>query len=265
MITHFNQESHFVYDIDTAKNYLSKVNNANSLKLNESEIEIILKTINKIKNKKEHEKGEKIIYIEKKLAVEVELFMREKIDSKDELTIFLSKQLNDENDRTKISLRKLAKKYEEEKGIKKSKSTIHNYLKKKRGYKYLKSTIKTNEILQDSNILISLAFIKIISRCIKFDLNIIYCDESYICSNNNNIKVWRKSYEEIFENIAKKEKINLILSVYEEGVLYYELNDTNTKSSTFIEYLKNLLKAIKEKNINHYAIVLDNYSAHKTD
>lgn len=131
MITHFNQESHFVYDIDMAKNYLSKVNNANSLKLNESEIEIILKTINKIKNKKEHEKGEKIIYIEKKLAVEVELFMREKIDSKDELTIFLSKQLNDENDRTKISLRKLAKKYEEEKGIKKSKSTIHNYLKKK--------------------------------------------------------------------------------------------------------------------------------------
>jgi transposase len=182
------------------------------------------------------------------------------------ITIFLSKQLNDENDITKISIRKLARKYEEEKGIKKSKSTIHYYLKKKMGYKYLKSTIKTKEVLQENNILISLAFIKIISRSIRFDLNIIYCDESYICSNNNNnIKVWRKSFEEIYENIAKKQKINLILSVYEEGVLYYELNDTNTKSSTFIEYLKNLLKAIKAKNINHYAIVLDNYRAHKTN
>ena len=38
------------------------------------------------------------------------------------------------------------------------------------GYKYLKSTIKTDEALKSKNILIILSSIKIISRCLKFDL-----------------------------------------------------------------------------------------------
>jgi hypothetical protein len=65
MIAHFNQESHFVYDINTAKNYLSKVINANSLKLNEFEIENILKTINKIKREKEQKKVKRSYILKK--------------------------------------------------------------------------------------------------------------------------------------------------------------------------------------------------------
>ena len=75
------------------------------------------------------------------------------------------------------------------------------------------------------------------------------------------MKTWRKSYEEIYENVSKKEKINLILSVNEVGVLYYELNSESTKESNFISYFKKLVEKIKEKKIAHYVIVLDNYSA----
>ena len=79
------------------------------------------------------------------------------------------------------------------------------------------------------------------------------------------MKKWRKSYEDIYDETSKKEKINLILSANENGILNYELNIENTKEQAFFSYLKNLIKIIKEKNIANYAIILDNYSVHKTD
>ena len=137
------------------------------------------------------------------------------------------------NNRTQFTLRKLAKQYKEETGIEISKSTIHNYLRKRMGYKYMKSTIKTDIILKNDNLLISFAFIKIIARCLKLGFSIIYCDESYIQSQNNDMRVWRKPNEDIYAPISKKEKLNLILSVNENGVVYFELNRENTKESNF--------------------------------
>ena len=118
--------------------------------------------------------------------------------------------------------------------------------------------------MKSKNILISLSFIKIISGCLKFDFNIIFCDETYIQSRNNNMKIWGKSREEIVNKISKKEKVNLILSFYYEGILYYEINKPNTKEENFLEYMKNLLNTINDKVIKNYVIILDNYSAHKT-
>ena len=129
--------------------------------------------------------------------------MKDKIIIKDDLTIFLANEFNKSNSRTTFSVRKLAKKYTEKTGNKISKTTIHKYLRQKMGYKYLKSTIKTNLILRNQNILISFAFIKIIARCIKFKFSIMYCDESYIQSQNNNMNVWRKPDEDIYEDISK--------------------------------------------------------------
>ena len=264
LITHFNQNSHFIYDINTVNLYLSKVNNPNLLKLNESEIEAIKNKIKSIEKEKELYQKDKIVFIEKSLAKDLDLFLKDKINSEDNIRQFLEKMLNGGIDRITLSVRKLAEKYQKETGIKISKSTIHNYLTKKMGYKYLKTTIKTDKTLQSNNIMISLSFVKIISRCLKFNFNIIVCDESYIQSCNNNIKLWRKPPEEICHSLSKKEKINLILSVYEEGVLYYELNQPNTKEENFLIYMSNLLKTIKQKGLNKYVIILDNYSVHKT-
>ena len=116
-----------------------------------------------------------------------------------------------------------------------------------------------------NNILNSFAFIKIISRCIKFGFIIIYCDESYIQTQCNSMKVWRKSDEDIYENIGKKEKTNLILAVNEDGVIYYEINKDNTKEDNFLSFMEKLMIKIKEKKIEHFVIILDNHSSHKTD
>ena len=59
---------------------------------------------------------------------------------------FLFGQSNS-NDRNNFSVRKLSRKFEEKTRLKTSKSTIHNYLKNLLGLKYLKTTVKTDKIL----------------------------------------------------------------------------------------------------------------------
>ena len=205
------------------------------------------------------------IYIEKNLAQELDEFNIDKIEIKDKLEIFLMKKLEMPENRRAISVRKLAKEYNEETGKSISKSTVHKYIRKRMGFRYLKSTIKTKIILQKNNILMSLTFLKIISRCIKFNMNILYCDETSIQNQSNNIQAWRKSNEVIYEDIPKKEKLNLILTVSKDDVIYFELNEDNTNQDNFLIYIKNLLEAIKKKLISEkFVIVLDNYSGHKT-
>ena len=57
------------------------------------------------------------------------------------------------------------------------------------------------------------------------------------------MKKQRKSYEDIYDGISKKEKINSILTTNENGILYYELNNEITKDQVFLS-LKNLIKKI---------------------
>ena len=57
MITHFNENSHFVYDIDEANNYLNKIGNKNLLKLNENELNTIKIKIEQLEYDKVIEKG----------------------------------------------------------------------------------------------------------------------------------------------------------------------------------------------------------------
>ena len=45
------------------------------------------------------------------------------------------------------------------------------------GFRYLKSTVKINKILEVKNIINSLAFLKTFIKCLKLNFNIIYLDE----------------------------------------------------------------------------------------
>ena len=130
MLTHFNEDSNFIYDITEVDEYISKVENINSLKLNQSEIESLKTKIKILQNEKDKSQNSEFIYINKKLANELDSFIKEKIDTKDELKLFLSKQLQNSSGRINLSVRKLAKKFEEEKGKKIIKSSVHSYLKK---------------------------------------------------------------------------------------------------------------------------------------
>ena len=83
----------------------------------------------------------------KNFIKKIKLYIKDNINSEDNIRKFLEKMFNGGMDRITLSVRKLADKYQKETGIKISKSTIHNYITKKMGYKYLKTKIKTDKIL----------------------------------------------------------------------------------------------------------------------
>ena len=145
-ITRFNENSLFIYDNDMAEEYLSSIKNKNLIKLNEKEIEIIQNLIDEINFEKVLSKKENIIYIEKALADDINNYFKIE-ESNNTLKSFLIGEIKNSEDRNDFTLRKLSKKYYEVTGNKASRTTIHNYLTKRMGYRYLKSSVKTKQIL----------------------------------------------------------------------------------------------------------------------
>ena len=84
-----------------------------------------------------------------------------------------------------------------------------------------------------------MSIIKIIARCIKQGISIIYCDESSILSTNNNFRAWIQPRENFYIDIAPKKRYNLIMAINELGVLYYEINSTNTNEDSFMSFMEN--------------------------
>ena len=71
------------------------------------------------------------------------------------------------------------------------------------GYRYLKSTVETKKLLGKESIINRFAFLKIITRCIKLNYTLIYCDESTLKNNNNNYYCQGQQKEDIYDNLEK--------------------------------------------------------------
>ena len=216
-----------------------------------------------MKYKKYEERKQEIIFIDKNLCNNLNLYFSDRKFNINPLKEFLLSEIKC-NDRNNFSVRKLSRKFEETTGLKACNSSIHNYLRNQFGFKYLKTTVKTDKILRKENILISFAFIKIIARCLKQKFNIIYCDETAIQNSTNNYYTWRKSGESFFSNLGPKKRKNLIMAVNDDSVLHYEINDESTNEERFYKFMETLREIILEKKLSPYVIVLDNLSCHKT-
>ena len=181
------------------------------------------------------------------------------------LEIFIKNKFQFEKNRSNLTCRKLADAYYKSTGIKTNRQTVCNIIKKKLGYRYRKTTVKNNKINSDKNILISCAFLKIITRSIKIGFKVVYCDESGFCNKPTNYYTWKKKDDEIFFDYSDVKRFNLILAVDDNQVLYYKINTNSTDSKSFLEFMKEL--KIKLSNINYpnYILVLDNLSSHKTE
>ena len=263
MITHLNLTSHFIYDNDLGEDYLNRIKNKNLIKLNIDEIAILENEIEKLDLEKSLQKGENIIFIEKSMANDIKnYFQVEKNDNA--LMQFLTKEISNNKDRRDFSLRKLSSKYITQTGKYISKSTIHNCLRKQLGLKYLKTTIKTEKILEIKNIINSLAFLKVIIKCIKLKFHIIFLDETSIQNDNNNYYSWRFPNEELFCEIGPKKKLNLLMAIDEAKIIYYEINKENTDETIFLNFMKRLNQEIIKIKLTPCVIIMDNLSCHKT-
>ena len=66
------------------------------------------------------------------------------------------------------------------------------------------------------------------------------------------------------ENNDKIFKSNLIMTIDNSNVIYYEIFDESTIQKTFLNLAQNLVNKLKTKFTQKYVLVLDNLSSHKT-
>lgn len=261
-ITFIKNNSSFIYDIDSFKEYFSQTQNKNNLKLNLSELNFLKDKIGEIKVLNDVSDSNKI-------SISLELF--NKINSyicpkknEDETIIYIKNLIEHQHEKGFLSCRRIAKKFEEDTGRKVSKTKVHNILRNKLNFKFLKTTIKNSKINENKNICISLCFLKILIKCFQLNYKIIFVDETNIQAYNNNYKVWRKSDQNIYYNLGSNKRKNLIAAIDENNVLSYSINDNNTDEKIFLEFMIKLKEKIDSMKIKDFVIILDNLSSHKT-
>ena len=54
------------------------------------------------------------------------------------------------------------------------------------------------------------------------------------------------------------------MAINKNSVIYYEINKETTNESLFLNFMKNFVTNIRQKIIEHYIVVMDNLSCHKT-
>ena len=263
-INHFNSDSHFIYNIDEAEIFLSTVKNKNLIKVNPKELACLNSLIEDIELSRESDKNTVFITINKNVFETIKIYSTRKL-LEDPLTNFIKNKFEDKDCRNFLSCRKLASLFYQETGKKTNRTTVNNIIKKRLGYRYLKTKAKTNKINTDKNRIISFAFIKIIVKCLIFGIKLIYVDESILTNKNNNFRFFRKHDEQIYFNFKNFSKLNLIMAIDDINIIHFEINKENTNQDIFLQFMKNLLREIKLKNIKKYAIIMDNLSSHKTE
>lgn len=263
-ITKFNENSRFIYDLDEGKRYIDSINNANNVKLNEKEINILHTIYNTIMAEKKEKKENNEIIIEQNLLNDINNFFKKQETIDDNLTIFLKNEYNENKQRKGFTSRKLAQKYNLKSGTKINHVTINNTLKRNLGLKFLKVVPKSNKIISEDNALRIMTILKIISRCLIQKISIIYVDETSIMNINNNLRTWIKPGEDIFCEIEPRKRYNLIMAINEEGILHYEMHRCNIDEKIFIQFIENLKLEIVKKDIKYYTLFLDNLSVHKS-
>lgn len=262
-INHFTSSSFFIFQQYDNIKYFNSLNNKNSIKPTNEEILLLKSIFDEITLQKKIYNNDTFISLDNNIYEKIQSYFN--IPKKhSDLSLFLYEKISKERNRAKLSCRKLSKLYHVEKGIKISKSTIHNILKKEMGLHYLKTTYKNNHLKEELGILSCFCFLKIFVRCIKLGFCPIFLDESKIELYNNHFKAWRFKYEELYFGDSLKDKRNLLLAVGKDQVYAYKITNESTTSTVFIDFLNNVYNSIKNDKSHQYFLIMDNLPAHKT-
>ena len=263
-IAYINIDSCFIFDLKNPSIYFRELNNKNLIKLNDKELSFLKEKIKTLElDLQESKKNNNFIELDIDTAIEINKYFNfERKKSKIEL--FVEDKLKNNKSREDISCRKLAQLYFDETGEKISKTTINNLIKNNLSLSYLKSTVKTSKINNESGVVASFYFIKSIIKCLKLGFNILYLDETSILSCNNNYRCWRGKNEEIFFNLGTKSKRNLLLTISDDKIVHYKITEKNTDEAIFMNYMKELYEILCKDNKKRYVIIMDNLSCHRT-
>lgn len=261
----FDNESSFIFDLREKqfKSFIGIIKNNNDLKPNNHEI-------NKLKDKITEFSMDETFEDEKNIISILPTYKEALIEFKpgiykyNEKIRLINDIVNTFKKKENITLKNVCKKYNKISGSKISKSYAFGILKNKLNLRYLKTVTKTNKLNSNSSKVRSFFFIKAIIRALELNLKIIFLDESNFQLENNHLKIWRKRNELPCFKIGKKGRQNIIVAISNEELLLYKINEGTNTSISFLEFMKNLLTIINEKNIADSLIIMDNCSIHMT-
>ena len=187
---------------------------------------------------------------------------------KDKKSLIIEIIIKDNLKKGHISIRKITQEYNKisikEEVPKISKTHVHRIIKNVLKYRYRKTTLKNNKLLENYSIKNSFFFLKIFLHSLTLNIQPIYLDEAGFFTKNSNFYTWRKEDEEIFTKIEDRKKINLIMAVSPEKIFYYDLTESNTDNKTFKHFMEGLVDSMQKDEIQNHIIILDNLTSHLT-
>ena len=137
-------------------------------------------------------------------------------------------------------------------------------MRKKLLMRFRKKTVKNKKLISFNYIKYSFFFIKIFVRAISLGLKFVFIDESGFLLNNNNYRNWVFNGQEIYYNFSSSKRINLILAVSDTKVLNYQINEENTNSTIFKNFMIQLLEKMGEEEKKQHVFIMDNFAGHLT-
>jgi transposase len=261
----FKNDSAFIIDL-RQKNYnslISKIDDFNELKPNDEEISVLKKNINKIIFNEDSIDEDNEIGI---LQEYKEAFCKfiPGIQEHNKKAKIILKIILDFKKKESISIKKITQKYKKITGEKISKSTIYKIIRNKLNYRYLKTVPKTNKLNTKSSKIRKFIFIKTFIRALSLGLNIIFIDESNFQLQNNHLRVWRKKDELPLFNCVQRGRRNIIMAISQQDLLLYTIDKGTNDNIKFLDFMKDLIKVLEERDINNPLIIMDNCSIHLT-
>ena len=262
-IFHFNKQSIFIYEATHSGIYYSELNDKNHMKLTNDEIAKLKDfSAEEVFEEKDNLKVRPFFKDFMNLVKETKPILDRRDIIIKNLIMSIPKNYN-------ISIRKITAKFneiaEKEKLKKINKSTMQKIFRKKLLMNFRKRTIKNEKLLSSNFIRFSFFFIKVFFRSLNLGLKPIFIDESGFFLKNNNFRTWVFNNENIYYGKNASHKINLILAVSNEKVIYYQLNKENTNSLIFQKFMDELEKKLDNSNEKEdHFLVMDNFSGHLT-
>lgn len=260
----FTKNDSFIYEPRCSNYFYRPLSNKNEIKPSKEELEYLDSIIEKL-SKKSNEPQFYVLPFFKDLMDNV----RQLQPKKDERANLIEQIIQNLEKDSNISLQKIENEYQKIallKGIKPiKKSTIHKILKNVLGYRYRKTSVKNNKLLEQYSIKYCFFFLKIIWRCLKLGINIIYIDECGFFTQNSNYYSWRKFSQEKYHKIKDNKKFNLIMAVSSNTINHFKINDSSTTSLEFKEFMKELISKLTAYEKSNSLFVFDNLTSHLTD
>lgn len=258
----FLKNNNFIYIIKYYKLFKKFVNSYDIYKITDDELFFLEQNINNIKNSfnllnTKIDNNYVSNYFQKLFPYIKKITPTENKETRIIKEIMINRKKNEN-----ISLLKIKEILKEKYKLILSKSSIYRILKNKLNYRFRKTVVKNKELNELKYVIISFIFIKIIIRAMELNFNFIYIDETNFCLENNHYKTWRTKDDNINFACKTKKKINMILAVSINNIIYYEMVKDNINKDIFKNFLINTLAKMEQKDINNSVFILDNCSVH---